>query len=209
MSHSNNKLFNAGPSVDGNFSTINIDALQGFPASVADGQTIIYNATAGAWEGATIPFGSGEYPVASFGRGESDDYTNSGFSITTGSTLSFYDTDPVNKMPDSVAFNLVAGTNWLESITLQPGKYEIWSNFACVFTSTGSLRYYWVDELDERRSSQGTVGELYGKSSYCLGYIDTASEMTISLKAHSALNISASQGNFPSTRSFLSIRKLL
>ena len=210
MSHLNNKLFNSEPSVDGSLTTKNIQDVEGYPETTPlDGETFVYNGTTSAWETGTVSLGADAYPVASFGRGESDDYANSGFSLTTGSTFSLYDTDPINNMPESVAFNYVSGTNWLESVTLQPGKYEIWTTLSCIFTSTGSLRYYWVDELGERRSSQGIVGELYGKSSYCLGYIDTASPMTISLYIYSALNISASQGGFPSTRSFFSIRKLL
>lgn len=208
MSHLTNKVFNESPNVSGEFPSKNIQDIAGYPTSITDGQTIVYNGTTGVWEGGELLVGEA-YPLASFGSIESVDYTNCGIAIATNNTFCLYDTDPVNNMPDDLTFNYIVGTSWLESITLQHGKYEIWTVIGCRFTSTGYLKYCWRNSAGERVSSEGMVGELYGKSNYALGFLDISAQETIYLKITGAANISSSQGGFPSTRSFLSIRKVL
>jgi hypothetical protein len=208
MTHLTTKVMGAVSLKDGSFPSKNIQQIQGYPTNVTSDQTLVFNQAGQQWVGGTLVTGADPYPLAAFGRGEADDYANCGVSLSTGNVFCLYDTDPINNIPESVSYNYVTGS-WLESITLQAGKYDITTNLGCVFTSTGALRYHWVDESDERVSNQGTIGELYGKSSYCFGYVDTASQITISLKIYSATNISSTQGTFPSTRSFISIRKVL
>jgi hypothetical protein len=208
MTHLTTKIMGAVPLKDGSSPSKNIQQIQGYPAGVTADQTLVFDETAQQWVGGTLVAGADPYPLASFGRGEAEDYANCGVSLSTGNVFCLYDTDPINNISDSVSFNYIAGS-WLGSVTLQAGKYDIATSLGCVFTSTGALRYHWVDESDERVSSQGTIGELYGKSSYCFGYVDTASAITISLKIYSATNVSSAQGTFPSTRSFLTIRKVL
>lgn len=208
MAHLTTKIMGSAPLKDGGFPSKSIQQLDGYPINVNADQTIVFDQGAQQWISGQFIFGTSPYPVAAFGRREADDYVNCGVPLTAGNVFCLYDTNPINTMPDSVSFNYAAGS-WLQSISLQPGKYEITANLGCTFTSTGALRYHLVNELDERVSNQGVIGELYGKSSYCFGYVDAALETTISLKIYSATNISSIQGTFPSTRSFISIRKVL
>jgi hypothetical protein len=209
MSHLTTKIFNESPNVRGEFTSKNIQDLAGYPGSILDGQTLVYNASTQSWEGGELVSGT-DYPLAAFGRGESDDYINCGVSIAKNNIFCLYDTDPLNKMPQNVTFNYITGTNWLESVTLSPGKYEIWTNLGCIFSSTGYLKYCWRNSSGERVSNEGIIGELYGKSSYCLGFVDSLVEETINISITGVANTSAAlQGNFPSTRSFMSIRGVI
>lgn len=208
MSHLTTKIFNESPDINGQFTTKSIQDIAGYPSSVLDGQTIVYNSINQSWEGGELIAGT-LYPVSSFGRRESDDYTNCGISIATNNIFCLYDSEPVNNMTDSITYNYIPGTFWLESITIKPGKYETWTTLGCLFTSTGYLKYCWRNSLGTRVSSEGIIGELYGRSNYALGFLDISSQETIYLNIVAAANISSLQGTFPSTRSFFSIRKLL
>lgn len=209
MSHLNAKLNTTSPDVTGAFTAPTIQSLSDYSTTTpTEGQYLIYDGA--NWEAGDAP--PIKYPMAVFGRGEADDYSNAGISIATGNVLCLYDTAPINNMPSAVSFNLVSGTSWLSSVTLQAGKYEFITSAVCAFTSTGYLKYRWQDSLGTTQSSQAIIGEAptnaEGKSSVLYGHIDTSSELEIFLIIEDAVNIAASQGNYISQNSTFSIRKV-
>ena len=74
--------------------TIRLDDLDGVsPAQV--GETLQYDAVSDTWSGAEVGTGIPGLNFALFGQGQSDNYTNSTFSMSVGETLSFYDSSPL------------------------------------------------------------------------------------------------------------------
>lgn len=215
MSHLTLKVNAVSPSVSGAIPTPTIQSLSDYSqVAPTDGQVLVYNDTTGTWEATTYtPTGVATYPVAVFGQGESQDYALSGLSVSTGQVLALYDTNPINNMTSSVQFNYIAGTSWLQSVTLQAGKYELMTSAACMFTSTGYLKYRWQESDGTLHSSQAIIGEgptnSEGKSNIAYGHIDTSTPITISLKIEAAVSIAASQGTYIASSSTFSIRKVL
>jgi hypothetical protein len=60
--------------------------------------------------------------VIYIGHGETQTYPDTSF--TNGNKLEFYDSNPINTI-NGASFNKRAGTNWIQSITLPAGKYEL------------------------------------------------------------------------------------
>lgn len=214
MSHLNIKLNATSPNVSGVFPAPTIQGLPDYPiAPPTDGQVLAYNETTQSWDAITyVPSGVATYPVAVFGQGESADYALSGLTISAGQVLALYDTAPVNNIPSSVQFD-VNTSNWLQSITLQPGKYELMTSAVCTFSGTGYVKYRWQDSEGTKYSSQAIIGEgpafAEGKSNILYGHIDTDAPLTIYLKVEVASGVAASQGTHLSKSSTLSIRKVL
>jgi hypothetical protein len=215
MSHLNIKLNATSPNVSGVFPVPTIQGLPDYPTTPpTDGQVLAYNDTTQSWDAIDyVPSGVATYPVAVFGQGESADYALTGLTISTGQVLALYDTAPINNIQSSVQFNYIAGTSWLSSITLQPGKYELMTSVVCTFSGTGYLKYRWQDSEGTKYSSQAIIGEgpisAEGKSNILYGHIDIDAPLTISLKVELASGVAASQGTHLSKSSTLSIRKVL
>jgi hypothetical protein len=215
MSHLNAKINSVSPNVNGVFAPPSLQSLPDYSTTPpTDGQVLVYSDTTSKWEAADyVPSGVATYPVAVFGQGESADYATTGLTISTGQVLALYDTSPINNITGSVQFNYIAGTSWLNSVTLSAGKYELMTSAVCKFTSTGYLKYRWQDSGGTKYSSQAIIGEgptnSEGKSNVLYGHIDTASPVTISLNIDLAFGVAASQGTYIAQSSTLSIRKVL
>jgi len=211
MSHLTTKIYSEVPNINGEYPSVNIQDLSDYPAGITDGQTLIYNSTTGSFEGGAVVNGTA-VPCAVFGRREADDYANSGRTFTAGQRISLYDTNPINNIPEYVTFNYIAGTNWLDTITLQPGKYELFASIACIFSTLGYVAYSWQTTAGARRSAWGVIGETTtypGANTQCLGAVVLTSATNMMLDIEAASGASTSQGTFPSQRSFISIRKML
>lgn len=210
MSHLTTKILNNSPSVAGEFPSKNLSDLADAPTSPADGQTLAYNASTQSWDVVEASGGGVPVNVAVFGQRELNDYANSGFALTAGSTLSFYDTNPINNIPSDVTFNYVAGTSWLESITFQPGNYEVFAQSAAVFSSQGYMTYS-LKQGTSRRTSTAVIGAIASRPcapTFVIGTLFLTSETTVSFTIDQVSNIAASQGDFISRNATLSIRKL-
>lgn len=215
MSHLTITLNNASPDSEGRFSVPNIQSLPDYSTNTpTNGQVLVYSEVTEKWEASDyVPSGEATYPVAVFGQGEAQDYATSGLTLSTGQTLALYDTNPINNMTGSVQFNYVGASSWLESVTLQAGKYELMTSAVCKFTSTGYLKYRWQDAEGNKHSSQAIIGEgpvnSEGKSNIVYGHIDTSTPLTIYLKIELASGVAASQSTYIASSSTLSIRKVL
>lgn len=210
MSHLTNKIFGEFPSVIGEYSSKGLADLPDTPATPGDGQGLVYNSSTQSWDATDVSGGGGSVNVAVFGQRELNDYANCGFSLTSGSTLSFYDSNPINNISSDVTFNYVTGTNWLQSITLQAGNYEIFAQTACLFSAQGYITYS-LKQGAARRSSTAVVGAVASRPSaptFVMGTLFLASQTTVSFTIDQASNVAATQGYFISRNATLSIRKL-
>lgn len=210
MSHLTNKIFGESPTVIGEYSSKGLADLPDTPATPGDGQGLVYNSSTQSWDATDISGGGGSVNVAVFGQRELNDYANSGFSLTAGSTLSFYDSNPINNISSDVTFNYVAGTNWLQSITLEAGNYEIFAQTGCLFSSQGHLAYS-LKLGTERRTSTAVVGAVASRPSaptFVIGTLFLTSQTTVSFTIDNVANAASSQGDFISRNATLSIRKL-
>lgn len=213
MSHLTNKIFGSSPDVNGEFPNKSITDLPDVPTTPTDGQFLTYNSTTQSWDATTIDLSSGGATnTIILGQGETDDYANSGKTFSAGQLIAFYDTNPINNISGAI-LNYVAGTNWIESVTLPAGKYDIVAQSGCIFSALGHVTFT-CRQSTARRSNRAVIGEgaslLYaGSSTIALGYIVITSATVVSVAIEAAVNTSASQGTWPSQRSTLSIRKVL
>lgn len=211
MTHNVFKVGNISPDTNGALSLTSSDLSD--LGTFADGDLLIYNATSQQWVGGTDP--SGGANSATFGRGEEDDYLNCGFSFSVGSTIGIYDTAPRNNISAYVTFNKVAGTNWLETISLEEGLYTLYASVGVVFSASGMISYRFRDLDGNILSSCGALPEtslFQGSTSYSMGWVNVSSAeapLTIRLRVQASSNVSPSaQGTFLSKRSMISIQRM-
>lgn len=212
MSYNIAKINGKYPDNSGNI-TISVGDLEGI-GSVVSGQFLKYNESLGIWDGIDEPTGvSSGFDFALFGQGESNDYSNNGFGLSIGDTWGFYDSNPENNIAESVTFNYVTGTSWLENITFQPGTYEIFVQCEASFSANGYVGVSLYDELDNAISIFNLSGAAH-PSTY--GHVSTLNTThtftetkTIRTRLTLALNLAAAQGTVPSTRGVIFIRKVL
>ena len=181
-------------------------------ATFPSGSTLIFDQAQGTWNPATVEgSATGETELAIFGQGESNDYTNSGFSLTAGSTLGLYDSNPYNTFSGSISFNYVPGTFWLESITLAPGAYDFHIQADLLYSSSGYIKYHLADETNTGLHAPAVSGDetsLTEIAPHIYSHIlKTTSQITVHLKIDDILNASASQGTAISQRCFIMIRR--
>ena len=210
MSHNTTTVKNSSPSSDGNIN-LSLDNL--VTGSVSEGDTVVYSS--GAWGFTANVEGSIAYLL--FGRGESDDYENSGASgsPSTGDVWYFYDSSPDNQ----IGATLNTTSNWLTSIDLLEGKYIIESQVYCEFSASGRLGVRWYKGSDPI-TSRGTIGDSLtysdNQGSYCIGHVTiSAGDVTggtnrIEMKIDGLSNVStyADQDTTPSQFSYLLILKV-
>ena len=207
MSHLTTKIATKAPNVSGAVDVKLNDF--GNVGAFSDGQTLVYDSALQTWSGAPIP--SPKERVAVFGRGESQDYALSGLSVSSGATVGFYDTSPINNIPTLVTFNKQTGTDWLESVTLQAGKYELFAQSSFTFSAAGYVAYRWVNASNAWYSNLGVIGETTtygGSTTYATGFLSISAETTFFVRIYAANNASTSQGVWPSVRGMISIREL-
>lgn len=210
MSYNINTVNGQKPNPSGNIE-LPFDALSDVGA-VSDGQTLIYDDATQTWSGVDVPVG-GDADFALFGQGETNDYSNSGFGTSVGDTWGFYDSSPTNYISSSVTFNKVTGTHWLESITLSAGTYEFFIQSHATFSASGYIGLVLVDssstQLHQIHLSGGAFPSTYGHPAATAVTLTFASQETVKVRLNNVANVSATQGNLPSQRGVILVRKVL
>lgn len=177
-----------------------------------NGQTLVYNATGDTWSGVYVGSGGiAGYNFALFGQGESNNYANGGYTLNVGQTWGFYDSNPVNHITDLVSFNYRGTTSWLDSITLQPGKYEFFVQTDPVFSSNGYFGIILKDTVGTSLSVSNLTGNLqttYGHPTAIMTNVTVTEETDVFVKINNLLNVSANQSTTPSLRGVILIRTL-
>jgi|11_taG_2_1085331.scaffolds.fasta_scaffold02203_3 hypothetical protein len=146
------------------------------------------------------------------GQGESNAYSNSGRAqIASGWDLYLYDTAPLNTISNAI-INKVSGTDWISSVTLPIGKYQILSNVRVEFTASGSLQWA-LHDGSQYESGRAVIGESLSSYSYpstlaSSFYTTAVRSMTIRVVTASSVDTVANQGNTVSEFSSLYIEKL-
>ena len=207
MSYRNTRVNGVAPDANGNIA-VAFDSLFDVTGTPTTGQVLAYDATANTWSPTSTGAGSG---FAVFGQGESNDYSNSGFALTAGSTWGVYDSAPVNNTDGAVTFNKVAGTHWLSSFNLAAGNYHIFAQFAGAFSASGYLAVACYSGATAVSGVAVTGASLatYGgtPSTLCFAISPTATtQYTIKIYAQSGL--SASQGTTPAEYGVLLIQQV-
>lgn len=201
MAHNALTVLGAKPNAAGNIS-INLSDFSEVTGTPNDGEVLVYSSATQTWG----PGASPSAPYALFGRGESDDYSNNGFALTSNATWGFYDTAP--RAITGVTFNYVTGTSWLESITLGAGNWSFLCAFGCVFSASGVLGLIMRDSSGATISNQARIGATATTSSVLAGSVEVSTTLTISPKIQVATNLSATQGTTPAEQGWLFIQKL-
>lgn len=148
--------------------------------------------------------------IIRLGQGQADAYSNSGGSLAVGSDLYFYDTAPINNI---VGATLNGSGNWYSSVTLPAGQYLIRGYFSALFSATGQMGYkhqVGASAIGNGGYIGGTTNANYDGGSFASLGVTLASATTVSLRVHTATNVSAvaSQGNVPAEESWFVVEKL-
>jgi hypothetical protein len=209
MSFNVNRYGEKLPNASGEM-TISLDDLDGVsPAQV--GETLQYDAVSDTWSGAEVGTGIPGLNFALFGQGQSDNYTNSTFSMSVGETLSFYDSSPINHLSSHVTFNYVGSTYWLESITLAAGKYDFFAQTDVVFSSSGYFGVRLKDSTGAFRSELALIGDVqttYGHPTAIMCNVTATEQITVSFAITNAVGVSSNQATTPSQHGVILIRSL-
>jgi hypothetical protein len=212
MSFNTTKVNNKTPGPTGNV-VLEISDHSDVSGPFSADDTLIYDANTSTWQAQAVPSAVGVAEYALFGQGESDDYSNSGFSLGVNNTWGFYDSSPINTISNYVSFNKVTGTDWLESITLEAGKYEVFAQTSAEFSATGALgvRVHDSSTNDIYSNLAVTGGDFSsaGAGPTCvMGALVISSQTTLYFKTIIASNLATSQGNTPSEQGVVLIRKV-
>lgn len=210
MSFNVNTVNNVEPTKDGNI-PLTVPKALGSTDSYSVGDTVVFNASSSAWEALVIP-PSAATEFAMFGQGEANDYANSGLTLAVDSTLGFYDSSPYNTFTEGVVtFNLIAGTNWLESVTIAAGAYEFYIQADIEYSALGLLSFHIVDDTDtslcEVAISGGALSTIYGNPVIISHVVEFSTTTTIRVRIDDVVNSASSQGNAVSERCFVIIRR--
>jgi hypothetical protein len=209
MSFNVNSFGDKHPNASGEIS-LGLDDL-GNVAIAQTGETIKYDATNDLWVNTEVGTGIPGLNFALFGQGQSNNYTNSTFSMSVGSNLGFYDSSPVNHLSDHITFNYVATTSWLDSITLEAGKYEFFAQTEVAFSSTGYLGVRLKDSTGAFQSQIMLIGDAqttYGHPTAIMCNISVTQQTTVSFVITNAVGVSSNQGDTPSLHGVILIRSL-
>ncbi|WP_348660976.1 hypothetical protein [uncultured Idiomarina sp.] len=115
-------------------------------SSIAANQALVY--TGSAWENSNNPITLGTVFV---GEGATQAYSNSAASGTaSGDVVEFYASAPYNNLSATIT----SSSNWISSVTLNPGTYRINANVALSFSSAGSVSF----QVHQDNTAVGGVG---------------------------------------------------
>ena len=151
-------------------------------------------------------------PIILIGRNHSQSYDSNPASPTlaAGSTLYFYDTNPINTISGAT---LTSSNNWVSGVTLPAGTYVMSMLFSCVFSASGSIHF----GFKVGSNFQGSIAACGGLENVYLngsGVSVNTKTLTAStaytFNVFSASNVASvsSQGNIPSEQSYVLIQKM-
>ena len=211
MSHNIAKLNGKYPDNSGNI-PLSVSDLTDV-SSVSDGQALVYDDTSGNWIGATAGGGAvSGLDFAVFGQGETNDYSNNGFTLTDGSIWGFYDTNPTNNIATHLTFNYVSGTSWLESMTFAAGTYEIFVQSHAEWSASGYLGLQLIDDSLTPLHEQVLLGSALPADiahASSINHTFTFSAPTnVAVSISTSINLAASQLTTPSKRGLIMVRQV-
>ena len=114
--------------------------------SLATDHALVYSGS--AWVNSSNPIKLGTVFI---GEGAAQSYNNSSASGTaSGDVVEFYASSPYNNLSATIT----SSSNWVSSVTLNPGTYRINANVALTFSSAGSVSY----QIYQDSTAVGGVG---------------------------------------------------
>ena len=214
MSHNKITVAGQSPNSSGNISidSLNINDLGDVTISSASNtQVLKYNGS--AWVNSAVGSATSEYILV--GQGESNAYSNSGASsLAANQKLRIYDTNPKNTITGA-SFNKYSSTDWIESITLPTGKYQVISQFNVAFSASGYAACCIEDSSNVNKTYKAVIGDnanshQEGAATSIVGYFELSSSTTIHLEIKNTSNIDtvANQGNTISEQTFILLIKI-
>ena len=199
--------------------TINLENLSNTSfSSLANDHILKYDGT--NWVNAALSSSVKEYIF--IGEGASQPYSGSGHtSITaTNHVISVYDSSPVNTISNaSFAYkDSDSSTNWIISITLPAGKYNVIAQTKFEFDNENGLVAYNITTSDTSTSGwltaiavTGHKPNLYeGSASTLQSCFELSSATTVYFRMddYDGVETVANQGNTPSENTYVYIEKL-
>lgn len=230
MSHNEQKLGNAKPSITGliqpelgDLSDVNI-------TSASDAELLQYNSSSSEWRNANVTVSSNYIFI---GSGASDDYSNTGNtgSISNGDGWYCYDASPANTITGAT-ITKIGATDWIDYITLPEGTYIVDAQFFAEWSASGYLEvalYHstnatptWTTNASEKLSHQAYIGETLGTyaiANVVTGQFEitasnvTAGENRVRLQVVASSNLkdydgATKQGDTPAEYNYIHIRKV-
>lgn len=212
MSHNTLRVGSSAPNAQSVISPQLTDLANVVVSSPQANDLLAYDPDTQTWSNLayTPPSPANTAPLILIGRGEQDDYANSGYTTAVGQRVCFYDSAPINTI-EGATLNVTTGTSWVHSVTLPAGKYTITAQTYPVFSSSGVFAYR-AQAGATVYSSLAAVGASlasYGGSASCvLGQVESLVQITIYLNIVASSGVAASQGTEMSQNGVLFIRRV-
>ena len=223
MSYNNTKINTSiKPDSSGNITVNTLDSLNNVTiSSISNDHALKYNGS--TWVNGTMPSSSKEYIF--IGEGSTQAYSDSGASgdITVSSpnhVIRVYDSSPINTISGaSFAYkDNSSSTNWVISITLPAGKYNVIAQTKFEFDNENGLVAYNITTSDTSTSGwltaiavTGHKPNLYeGSASTLQSCFELSSATTVYFRMddYDGVETVANQGNTPSENTYIYIEKL-
>lgn len=160
-----------------------------------------------------IPASQSSLEYLLIGRGQTNDYSNSGASsISANDTMFIYDSGTAINTITGSTITKVGATDWVSSITLPSGRYHFLVNYRVSFSSSGEFEFALYDG-SVYRSSRAVIGESlsnYNLPSTISSSVNLTTSTTINIRCVSASNVDnvADQNNIVSEFSSMFIEKV-
>lgn len=206
MSHNKNTVNNIEPNRAGEINQSLSDLDDVSTSGLVAGDTLKYNGV----NFVNVPLTNTQYLL--IGRGESSAYSNSGATtIANGDDLYLYDTAPLNTI-NGASINKISGTDWIETVTLPIGKYQVLSNCRVNFSASGEFEWT-LHNGSLARTGRAIIGESISNYNYSSTisssfYITSIETMRIRIIDTASVSTVANQGTTISEFSSLYIEKL-
>lgn len=173
--------------------------------------------TGSTWENKTPSDSATSLQYIRVGQGESNDYNNSGSDsqLGTGDTLYFYDSSPINTI-DGATINKYLTTDWVESVTLPVGEYQVLCKWSCAYTSsTGTITFRAEVVGGSALTSMGISLNGTRTNGYLPSIVSSGMRLTSQQSIEFSIvttnfgaELKANQGNVPSENSYFIIQKV-
>jgi hypothetical protein len=209
MSHNSVKIGNSGPDVSGLINIALEDLSDIDLTGLTTGQTLAFNSASNKW---TPSAAGASVEYIAIGKGESDDYANTGLTFNAGDSVAFYaGAAPRNTIAGAV-LNYISGTLWVETFTLPAGTYSIIAHVNPLFSTSGYLALKFIKEDLSNCSSVGVTGATLGAyanaQTNMMGSFTLTSSNTIKCVVDAASGVAAAQSTQISQFQSLFIRKI-